>query len=706
MDIGSISRVVLRYRYVVIAFWLVMAIVGGMNVGRAVNALDDGFELPGTKSEDTNVAILQTFQSGAIGFPMLAVAQLPDGQTLDDPVIQRDLQAVSETLVAQVPGLRVASWLTSQSPAMLSEDGRTTYLLIYTPPTGMDAENPFVAPIEGVLANVTIGGQPIHLTGYGLLEAGSEEGGSSALIETLVGGIGALIVLLWAFGSLIALLPVAMAAVAIVCTFLVILGITHFTDVTSVVQFLIALIGLGIAIDYALLVVTRWREERYAGRSNDAAVQTAMETAGHAVIFSGTAVGIGLIALVAIPVPLIRSVGFGGMTIPLVSVIVSITLLPALLATIGPRLDWPKLRSGDQTSPFWTRVATITTRHHWAATIIALVILAALTYPALRIQVGQPGIESLASSGEEIEAYRTLVDAGLPAGALTPFEVVVRDIGSVSGVVTAASGVEGVAGVIAPDDGTWRRDGSAVLTVIPEDDGHSRAGIATMERVRDTIDDRQGVTGVGGITATNNDFVDITYSNVPWALAIIVIITFFLLVRAFRSLVLPIKAIVLNVFSVGAAFGIVVMIWQWGWGSEFLFGTEATGAITNWLPVAVFSFLYGISMDYEVFILARMREEYEKTGDTNAAVIRGMGHTGRLVTTAAVILGLAFVALGAVPQTTLRIMATGLCAGILIDATIVRGLLVPAMVSLMGDWNWWLPSWMRWMVPHEPKEGA
>jgi RND superfamily putative drug exporter len=158
------------------------------------------------------------------------------------------------------------------------------------------------------------------------------------------------------------------------------------------------------------------------------------------------------------------------------------------------------------------------------------------------------------------------------------------------------------------------------------------------------------------------------------------------------------------VHSIGAAYGVIVMVWQWGWGSEAIWGVEATGAITNWLPIAIFSFLYGISMDYEVFILARMREEYELTGDTNQAVIRGMSHTGRLVTTAAIILGLAFVAMGAVPETTIRIMATGLAAGVLIDATIVRGLLVPSLVSLMGHWNWWLPSWLTWLAPHPEQQ--
>lgn len=703
MTIADISRFVLRHRKTVILFWLVLAVIAVASVGRAVNALDDGFELPGSESTDTNEELMRTFGTGGISSSIVAVLQLPEGTTIQTPGVTDELDTALTKLASDVPGVRIASWLSTQHPALVSEDGRTTYALIYVPASGLNGGIPRLEPIEQSLSATTVAGTSFQFTGFSLLEAGGEESGdNSALIETLAGGLGALIVLLWAFGSFLAILPVLMAAISIVTTFLVVWGLTTITDVSAVILFLISLIGLGIAIDYSLLVVTRWREERAKGIANDEAVQRAMETAGHAVIFSGTAVGIGLIALAAIPIPLIRSIGIGGMLIPLVSVIVSITLLPALLATIGPRMDWPRLRRGDQVSPFWHRAGEFAVKRRWVATVIALVVLAALTIPALSIKVGQPGIDSLASSGPAHDATETLEQSGLPVGALTSFEIVARDTVDLPALLSTIEAVDGIAGAIAPDDPAWRRNGNIAITVIPEEDANnSNEGRALLTRIRDAIEDEPAVIGVGGSPAVNADFITVTYRNVPLAIAIVVVITFLLLVRAFRSLLLPLKAIVLNVLSIGAAYGVIVMIWQWGWGSDLIGGTEATGAITNWLPIAIFSFLFGISMDYEVFTLARMREEYELTGDTNEAVIRGMSHTGRLVTTAAIILGLAFVALGAAPGTTLKIMATGLAAGIVIDATIVRGLLVPAMVSLMGKWNWWLPSWLGWIVPDE-----
>jgi putative drug exporter of the RND superfamily len=208
--------------------------------------------------------------------------------------------------------------------------------------------------------------------------------------------------------------------------------------------------------------------------------------------------------------------------------------------------------------------------------------------------------------------------------------------------------------------------------------------------------------GVGGALAQNDDFIDAVYGNFPLMIALIGVITFLLLARAFRSLLLPLKAVILNIVSIGAAWGVMTLIWQYGHGSEEIWGIDPTGAITAWMPLMVFAFLYGLSMDYEVFILARMREEYDASGDTDGAVVRGIGRTGRLVTSAALILFLAFMSLAASPGTDIKVLATGLAAGILLDATVIRALLVPAVVSMFGSWNWWLPSWAARPLRVEP----
>jgi putative drug exporter of the RND superfamily len=245
--------------------------------------------------------------------------------------------------------------------------------------------------------------------------------------------------------------------------------------------------------------------------------------------------------------------------------------------------------------------------------------------------------------------------------------------------------------VVAPAGGAWVRDGRRLLTVVPVRDASSPAGRDTLAAVRDATRGLPGVV-VGGPAAQDRDLTDAIYGAFGPMVALIALVTVVLLTRAFRSLVLPLKAVVLNVLSVGASFGVIVLFWQQGHGSEAIFGIAQTGAITSWVPLAMFAFLFGLSMDYEVFILSRIRESYDDHGDTDRAVVEGLGHTGRLVTSAALILFLAFLALAAGPGTEIKVFATGLAAGIALDATVVRALVVPALVTLLGHVNWWLPD--------------
>ncbi|MDQ5807587.1 MAG: MMPL family transporter, partial [Actinomycetota bacterium] len=251
----------------------------------------------------------------------------------------------------------------------------------------------------------------------------------------------------------------------------------------------------------------------------------------------------------------------------------------------------------------------------------------------------------------------------------------------------------------------WRRDGTAVVVGIPREGDESSAGRDAVQDMIDAAHATDPSARVGGSGPLNADFIDAVYGSFPLMIALISLLTFLLLARAFRSLLLPLKAIVLNVLSVGAAWGIMALVWQEGHGSDEIWGIAATGSITSWIPLIVFAFLYGLSMDYEVFILARMREEFDKTRDTDHAVIFGLARTGRLVTSAALILFLAFAALASGPETDVKILATGLAAGILIDATIIRALLVPAAVSLFGRWNWWLPAPAARLLRVQPSTG-
>jgi RND superfamily putative drug exporter len=611
--------------------------------------------------------------------------------------VREELETVLARVQQAVPTARIASWASTGDDAFVSEDRRTTFALVYLPSRGQEVAG--LPAVEGALAGTTVGGAEVLLTGRPVLqEGGGEAGGVGVLVEVLIGAAGALIILVYIFGSFLALLPLLIAAVSILASFLVIGALASVMEISFIVQFLVALIGLGIAIDYSLLVVTRWREEREAGFDNALATQRAMETAGHAVVFSGTTVGIGLLALVLLPVDLLRGIGIGGMIIPLVSVLVTITLLPIILATVAPRLDWPRNRRGAvHHGHGWERWSAWVVRHRWPAAIVALLALALLLIPAVQIELGTPRPDALNGPPAAEAALTALETSGIDAGVLNPFEVVTR--GDADAAAEAISAVEGVRAAVAPEGDAWRKEGISLVAVLPQNNGSGSAASDLLPEIREVTRGLEGDVKVGGTIASDGDFVDKAYGQLPLMIGAISLITFVLLVRAFRSLILPLKALALNVISVGASFGVLVMVWQWGWGSEAIWGIPSTGSITDWVPIATFAFLFGLSMDYEVFILARMREEYDETHDTDTAIVRGLGLTGRLVTSAALILFFAFAALAAAPITENKILATGLAAGIILDATIVRALLVPALVSLMGHWNWWLPSWLEWLAP-------
>ncbi len=705
----ALARFVLRRKALVGVFWLIVMAAGGITAGTTVDRLTVDFSLPGQQGYETEKQLLQTYGNGPDEGTSIVAVTVPAGTTV--AAEKPEVDGVFLALQRDFPQYRVAWPGNTGSDRFVTDDGRTAYGVVVDQRfTGFTFVPAFRQAADLLAAQEESTGFDVRTTGYFELSEGNaagSEGGEppSVLGETLLGAFGALIVLLFVFASFMALVPLVIAAVSIMSTFLCVLAVSYLTDVSFVVQFLIALVGLGVAIDYSLLVVTRWREEREHGRENSDAVVEAMRTAGHAVVSSAGTVAISLLALVVVPVPFLRSMGIGGMLIPIVSSLVVLTLLPAILASIGPWVDWPRLRHENSASRAWSGWARGVNRHRWLAAGVGLVLLGLLVAPVFDIRVGQARTESLATQGPAVEALADLRGGGVPAGIVTPLEVLVRGADatqSAEQVVEAVSRVDGVAFATLPDDPTWRKDGSAVVEVVPEEELVDTQAAAVVERIRDSVSDIDGVVGVAGPGATVLDYTEAVFKKFPLVILLISIATYLLLVRAFRSLLLPLKAVLLNVVSVAATFGFVVLFWQQGKGSELLFDISATGAVTFWLPVLIFAFLFGLSMDYEVFILARMREEYDKVGSTRTAVIEGLGRTGRLVTCAALILFLAFIALASAPGTDIKVLATALGVGILIDATIVRALLVPALVSLLGEWNWWLPTWLAKPLRVEP----
>jgi putative drug exporter of the RND superfamily len=705
--VSSLTRWVLAHKKIVVISWIVLTIAGIAAAGPASSALDQEFSVPEKEGWETNLAINEQYRGTGDVAPLIPVTSLPDGQSINSPGVRTDLRQVDAKLQQALPGARIASYASTGNDAFVSDDGRTTFALVYPTPDPDETfgENPAAEKAaSAALEGATVGGTPVHLTGFDALaeDSGSDSEGPGVLLEAVIGGAGALIVLAFVFASFLAFVPLMTAIVSIMTSFLLLLGLTEFTEISPIVQFLIALIGLGVAIDYSLLVVSRWREERSHGRSNEEAVQKAMETAGRAVIFSGITVAIGLFALIALPLPFLRSMGYGGMLIPLVSTVVAVTLLPVILAKLGPRLDWPHRRTDDKASRTWTRWAQAVSRRRWVAAGAGMAVILALALAATDLQLGTSDADTVAKSGDAKEGLVALEDAGIGEGSLLPHEILIDGGTNPERVAAELRDVEGIHGAVAPDSPDWRQNGTAIVDAIPVPEVGSGDGETTLEGVRDTAHAAGDDVRVGGQPASNADFIDAVYGSFPLMIALIAITTFILLARAFRSLLLPAKAILLNILSVAAAWGVVTLIWQHGLGSEALFGIEATGSIPSWMPLIIFAFLFGLSMDYEVFILSRMREEYDRTGSTSAAVVQGIGRTGRLVTSAALILFLAFISMASGPETDVKMLATGLAAGILIDATIIRALIVPAVISLMGRWNWWLPTWPARLLRVEP----
>ncbi|HEU5427193.1 MAG TPA: MMPL family transporter [Actinocrinis sp.] len=679
--------------------WLLLLIAGIATVGATAKRMTNSFAMPGPSfAADSRITAL--YHAGTDD-PLVPVITLPAGETVRSPGVAARVDAAFAAGTHVLPGSRLVDYATTGDPAFATKDGRSTFGLITTAFTGSTG-GAVERQLQQAVAAKVPQGWTVGVTGkQALTDSQPAAKGVGVLMESLLGAAGALLILAFVFASFLALVPLLMAAVSVMTSFLAVGALTHLTPVSMIVEFLIALIGLGVAIDYSLLIVTRWREERAHGADNTQAVQTAMEHAGRSVVFSGVTVGVGLLALVLLPVPFLRSTGIGGFLIPLVSVAVAATLLPVLLATVGPWLDHPRWRNEGNPARLWTRWAAFTVRHRAAAAIAGCAALAVLIVPSFSQHLGNASSASLANAGPAYTTLRTLESGGVPSGVLTPIQILTTSDAAAAAAQRLA-GLPGVHAAVAPIAGGQRAAGTALVTVLPTAETSGAAGQATVGALRAATAQDTHVLGIGGSGAETIDFNHDVYGSFPLMLAVIALATFLLLARAFRSLLLPAKAVLMNLASLGAAYGAMVFIWQQGHLSHAVWGLPATGAITMWVPVMVFAFLFGLSMDYEVLILARMRESYDATGSTRQAVITGIGRTGRLVTCAALILMFSFLSMSTGPGTDIKVLATGLGVGILVDATLIRCLLVPAFVGLLGGYNWWLPAWAARLLRTTP----
>jgi RND superfamily putative drug exporter len=711
--VARIARLVIRHRRLVLGAWIALTLVGMFSASQLSKRWFESFSIPGYSGYEANQRTLKLFGSGEQP-PLVVVLSSPGKDVTGVPDTRRAIDAAA----GAVPGARVGSWFDTHSDTYLSRDRHTMVATIYPPGNATFSSFPPVEKARAALKAATPAGVTSHLTGRdAIFQSQGDTNGPGILFETTLGAIGALIILLFVFGTLPAVgIPLAMAASSILTTFACVYVLTYITNVSIIVQFLVALVGLGVAIDYALVMIFRFREELALGKSTDDALVETMTHAGRSVIISGSTVAIGLLSMILLPLPFIRSIGIGGMLIPAVSVLASITLLPTLLSLLGPRINRLRVMPKRFVNPpsaevgFWARWARLVTRRPLPVFMIGAAVVTLVVLPAFHINPSDAQLKNEPASGDAATGFAAVAEAGIPAGVFLPHIVLVEHGATPAVLAKTAEEVAnapGIYGAAAPP--AWRKDGVGLVEAFGTDDGNSRAAAKTVSRLRHDVlpsveSELGGSTQVtlGGLPAESRDFISAVYGNFPLVLLFVLVLTFILLMRAFRSVVLPLKAVILNLISLGAAYGIVVFVFQDGHGSDLIWGVQATDAVISWIPLMIFAFLYGLSMDYEVFMLTRMREAYDETGDTKKAIELGLARTGKLVTSAALVLMFAFFALSTSPGPDIKQFAIGLSAGIVFDATVIRALLVPSLMQLLGRWNWWLPHWTAKVLRTRP----
>src|SRR3954471_4249932 len=562
--LARLAHLIVRRRKMVIVLWLVLTLFGAYSAGRVSDRWFESFSIPGYSAYEANQRTLKTFGTGEQA-PLVAIFRSKGNVTQHDE-IPKEIAAAA----AVNPGSRVSSFWSTKSHAYVSDDGHTTFAEIYPPGTPGFTSSVHIEQVRAKLKAAAPEGVQAYLTGRDPIYDASSGGGQgpSVLTEALIGGLGSLVILFFVFGTLPAVVtPILIAVASILNTFTLIWALTYVTNVSIIVQFLIALVGLGVAIDYALLMIFRFRDELREGEDVETALVETMTHAGRSVIVSGSTVAVGLLSMLILPLPFIRSIGIGGMLIPAVSVLVAVTLLPAMLSFLGHRIN--KLRVmprrfvgvSDPDTSWWGRWAHFVVRRPWPVAAVGAAIVGVLLFYGLQLNPSEAQEKDLPGKGDAIAGLQVLADADISPGAIKPF-VILTSADQADSVVAAVKGVEGVDGAAAPP--SWRRDGQALVEAIPSDDGSSKAIRGTIARVKAAL---PAGASLGGVAPEDRDFVHAVYGNFGYVLLFVVLLTYVLLARAFRSLLLPLKAVILNLVSLGAAYGIIVFIFQQGHGA-------------------------------------------------------------------------------------------------------------------------------------------
>ncbi len=665
-----------------IGAWAVLALViiaSSVAFGRD---LEESFEAPGVDSY--------------LAAELLAEAQTDEGGVTAHVVLKaQDAAAQLPAVEAALTALpQVIGTTTSVSP------GGDIALVRVQYPAVEELDSADLETLKDAVADLRAERSLTLETGGDLFFAFEE---APAGLGEVAGIVVAMVVLLIAFGSFVAMgLPIGMALAGLVVGATSMTLVTYLIDIPAWAPQLAAMVGLGVGIDYALFLVTRHRENLAQGMSVPDAVGRALATAGQAVIFAGGTVVVAILGLIFAGIPFVTGGGVAISTMVLVMVLASVTLLPALLGLAGHRINGRK-RKPHRPSTGWYRWGAHVTRNATAYLVGGGVLVLALAAPVLALDLGFPDDGTKPESRTERRAYDLIAD-GFGPGANGPLVIAVAIAQDAAVVTTLAAEVAADPGIASVADPIVDRDaGVATLVAQPTTSPQDVATRETIGRLRGEVfpavlDGTAATAHVGGQTATFADLGDRVQERMPRFVAAVLLLSFLLLTLLFRSVLVPLKAVLLNLLSVGAAYGVLVMVFQWGWAAG-LIGVESTVPIVSFIPLFMFAILFGLSMDYEVFLLSRVREEYRRHGDNTRAVIEGIAGTGRTITAAALIMVAVFSGFVLGTDPVVKMMGVGLATAIFLDATVVRLVLVPATMKLLGTANWWLPAWLDRLLP-------
>ncbi|TYP88126.1 MMPL family transporter [Blastococcus xanthinilyticus] len=710
--LATLARSCARARWSVTTVWVTAVVMLSVLAGAFAGPTSDDFSLPGSESQRASDLLADAGFEASAGTQAQVVLHAPDG--VATPQVRAAVEDLAAAIEDELPGAEVVSPFAPGGDRQISPGGDIAYLQVDLPhrdPAEVAASG------EQLLAladDVGVAGLQVEL---GLQVEEQEPAGAPAEV---IGLIAAAVILLIAFGSVVAmLLPLAIGVLGALCGVAGVELAAHVIAVPSYAGAAAGMIAIGVGIDYALLVVTRFREALHDGLPVPDAVALAQHTAGRSVLFAGVTVVIATLGLVFMGIELITGMAIGIAAAVLVAMLAAVTLLPALLGIVGPRLQRAQARprrrlagGGDGSGAAAERWSRTVQRRPALWVAGALAALAVLAVPVLDLRLGFSDAGTMPEESSARQAYDLVAD-GFGPGVNGPLVVAVDapsgDAEPLAADLAAAFATDGGVAAVSPPV-VSRDGGTAVLQVVPTSAPRDEATTDLVHRLREdvvppVVAGTGGEVAIGGAQPAAIDFADYTAQRLPLFLSVVLGLSFLLLAVVFRGLLVALKAVVVNLLSIGAAFGALVAVFQWGRLAGAL-GIEGTGPIEAWVPMLLIAIVFGLSMDYEVFLLSRIREEYDRTGDNAAAVATGLARTARVITAAAAIMVCVFGSFVLGADRDLQLFGFGLAVAILIDATLVRMVLVPATMELLGRANWWLPGWLDRRLPHLTVEGS